>query len=78
MGYWQISSASAKIVSDFSLETDGSRLVCRLPQRGACPPGPTAGAGWGRPGGTPKFQTVPSSPSNGLVQGRIVWRLLFF
>jgi hypothetical protein len=59
-GDWQISAASAKIVSHFSLETNGYRLVCLLPQRGR----------------SSKFQTVPSSPSNGLVQRRIVWRLL--
>jgi hypothetical protein len=59
-GDWQISAASAKIVSGFSLETNGYRLGFRLPHRG----------------GSPEFQTHCSSPGNGLVQRRIVWRLL--
>jgi hypothetical protein len=50
------------------LRRTATRWASALPQRGACP--------WGRPGGTPRLQTQGSSPSNGLVQRRIVWRLL--
>jgi hypothetical protein len=39
-------------------------------------------AGWAsallQRGGSPEFQTVPSFPNNGLVQGGIVWRLPIF
>jgi hypothetical protein len=38
MGYWQISAASAKIVSGFSLETNGSRLGFRFPMGEPAPP----------------------------------------
>jgi hypothetical protein len=43
MGYWQISAASTKIVSGFSLETNGYRLGFRASPEGSLPLGQTRG-----------------------------------
>jgi hypothetical protein len=42
-GDWQISDASAKIVSDFSLETNCYRLGFRVSPEGSLPLGQTRG-----------------------------------
>jgi hypothetical protein len=59
-GDWQISASSAKIVSGFSLETNGYRLDFRASPEGSLPPRPDRR---GRPGGAPEFQGQRSSPS---------------
>jgi hypothetical protein len=60
--YSQGSDNTAKIVSGFSLEMNDYWLGFRASPEGCLPPGPTAGAGWGRPGGAPPARSARRRP----------------